>query len=137
VLGFGALVGLIYSPKALDAELLNHMQFSVNKKKKRGKRQSFIADESIKFDKKGFLSLIKALSNRMKFEPSDYLLILSQFLPSRCRSSDTNRHLIHVNRGLDRTHQSLDIKRILEMDQDVQFLMRRLLGPRKTWLLHR
>jgi hypothetical protein len=34
VLGFGSLIGLIYSPKALDAEVLNHMKFQVNKKKK-------------------------------------------------------------------------------------------------------
>jgi hypothetical protein len=34
VLGFGSLIGLVYSPKALDAEVLNHMKFYVNKKKK-------------------------------------------------------------------------------------------------------
>lgn len=39
VLGFGALIGLIYSPKALDAEVLNNMQFTVNRQKKKAKNR--------------------------------------------------------------------------------------------------
>jgi hypothetical protein len=49
VLGFGSLINFFYSPKALDAEVLNHMQFKVNKKKKKIKKK-FEANKPIKLD---------------------------------------------------------------------------------------
>jgi hypothetical protein len=35
VLGFGALIGLFYSPKALDSEIINHMDYKLHGKKKK------------------------------------------------------------------------------------------------------
>jgi hypothetical protein len=35
VIGFGSLIGLVYNPKALDSEVLNHMKFTTDRKTKR------------------------------------------------------------------------------------------------------
>jgi hypothetical protein len=135
MISFGFFFSYFYNPKALDAQVMNHMQFSVNSRKK--KKAKFQADQPLQLDKNWIADLIKAFSIRVRFEVSDLFLVLTSVIPSRCRSNKTNRMLKLVSRGLDRTNKSLDMKRIAEIDQDVQYLMRKLLGPRKSWLLHR
>jgi hypothetical protein len=135
MISFGFFFSYFYNPKAIDAEVVNHMQFAVNTRKK--KKIKIRADQPLKLDRNGIENLIKALSFRVRLKVSDLFFVLTSIMPSRCRSNQTNHLLKLVNRGLDRTNQSLDMKRIVEIDQDVQYLMRRLLGPRKLWLLHR
>jgi hypothetical protein len=48
VLSFSSLFGLFFSPKAVETGILNHMQFTVNKKKQ--KKPQFTVDQPIKLD---------------------------------------------------------------------------------------
>jgi hypothetical protein len=76
MLGFGALMNLLYTPKAIDADVINHMDFKVSKKKV--KKVAFSqTEDSLLLDKKGIMNLVKFLSNQVRFKLSESLLVLS------------------------------------------------------------
>jgi hypothetical protein len=82
------------------------------------------------------IDLAKILAGRVSFKMSDFYMILSQFIPSVLRSSRANRQLALADEGLQIMSQALDVKRILQREQDLQYLVRQLLGRKRAWLLH-
>ena len=64
VLGFGSLIGSVISPKMLQTEVVNQMQFSVIKKKK---KKAKLGECQGRLGNKGLIEIVKVLSNRILF----------------------------------------------------------------------
>jgi hypothetical protein len=82
VLGFGSLIGTLISPKLLQTELINQMQFSVLRKKK---RKVSLTRVQGRLGSKEVVQIVKVLSNRVRFRVDQTLMFLSQFIPAKLR----------------------------------------------------
>jgi hypothetical protein len=58
-------------------------------------------------------------------------------MPSFTRSKRTNAALDYANEGLGHINKALDIKRILKLERDVEYLLLNLVGSKRNWLLQR
>jgi DNA polymerase III alpha subunit len=64
-------------------------------------------------------------------------MIASSILPARYRSKRTNRVLALANRSLKKVERSLDVKKIIQSQDDLKILLKSLLDKQQMWLFKR
>ena len=72
--------------------------------------------------------------NRVSLRINLWMTLVARYLPERCRSGQTNRILRLADKSMARMDKTLDVKNILQLDDDVKNLLEQLFSVNQRWL---
>jgi hypothetical protein len=77
------------------------------------------------------------MQNRARIKLSVYFILLSSFIPSYCRSARTNKVLAMARESMTRVERSLDVRQIIQTQDDLHLLLNCLMSKQQLWLFRR
>jgi hypothetical protein len=107
----------------LESALLQHMTTFIRKRNKKAKDKDLMEGiherKRTQIEKALFTNMVYEYKQRMHLKFSVWFLLISRWIPEKCRSNRTNRILNLAKRSLSRIERSLDIKHIVQTHDDV------------------
>jgi hypothetical protein len=101
----------------LESALLQHMTAFIREKNNKAKHKDLIDGIQERkrtwIDKALFTHVVYEYRQRVQLRFSVWFLLISRWIPQKCRSSRTNKILKLAKRSLTRVERSLDIKHIV------------------------
>jgi len=80
------------------------------------------------------LTMVIEQRNRISLSVNLWMTLVARYLPERYRSGQTNRILRLAEKSMARMEKTLDIKNILQLDDDVKNLLEQLFSVNQRWL---
>ena len=125
------ILGIFYTPFFHKSKLYEHMGPKVLTKKKRKPRKTPTTDKT------GIKLLLLEMKNRFTLKLSVWFLIFYEFVPSMCRSKKVNKVFEIADKSRQRIDDALDIKRLVESQEDLIHFMKHFMGWKQYWLFKR
>ena len=125
---------MLFTPFMLQSNLLKHMG-PVDLPKSKKLKQTKITTDPIQLPNLyGIVKLIKQLTEYHRLRLSACWIMTHKIIPRRCRNKRTNRLLDLADKGAKRIDQALDVRAIVESQEDLIYFMQQFMGKRQMWL---
>ena len=126
-----------YTPVMLELSLIKHMSpvklpDSLRPKKKRSRVRLEQMPDSL--GKLEIVELVKQVSQYVKLRLNVYLVLSQQCMPRSCRSKKTNQLFALVDKGRERLETALEVKRVVQLQEEFQLLLKQVLSRQQLWL---
>jgi hypothetical protein len=115
------LLKTLYQPKMLRQAIISHVSSFVDTRKPL--KIPNIADRTKSNDKDLLKFVMLEMRKRFEIRFSTFFILVSSIVPARWRSKRTNKVLALADQSLRKIEESLDIKRIIETQDDLQLLL--------------
>lgn len=95
---------------------------SLRPKKKRSRVRLEQMPDSL--GKLEIVELVKQVSQYVKLRLNVYLVLSQQCMPRSCRSKKTNQLFALVDKGRERLETALEVKRVVQLQEEFQLLLK-------------
>lgn len=112
----GFILGKLYTPRMIEATILKNMRPVDHQKKK---QQKIVIDEPTTLDPLTVKRILIETGSKIKLRLGVWLTISQKFVPKRFRSHKANRLLELADKGLERVERALDVRSIVESQEDL------------------
>lgn len=114
----------------LKQAIVKHTSTFVHSRKPLNKKQKSDNRDLLKF-------VVLEMKQRFEIRFSTFFVLASSIIPARCRSNRTNRVLALANQSMKKVEESLDVKRIIDTQDDLKNLLKNLFDSQQMWLFKR
>ena len=104
------------------------------KGRRKHKKPALDFEKSVSINKEILVSMMIEHKNRVSLRINLWMTLFARFVPSQYRSGHTNRILKLAERSMARMERTLDVKNVLQQNDDLQILLRQLFNSKQKWL---